>query len=432
MEKPKKKTRAVKPKETEKKAPAAKKTTRKAATRKTSPKKESKEKLVSETPKAKKKAAPKKAAPKKASPKAKKTVAKTNSNPEQVVKDKKEAPPKRPVKAATTRKPKAEAVAKVEKNPNAKLKTQRVNRTAPKRNPKRVEPAPKLNAPVTEQTTPPSPQAIPPRQERQEPNRPERKPIEQNRPTNNPPERTENGNVNKRDDRRSDQGQHKRTNVKREDKRDVKRDDKRIVNKRDKRESPPRQTTHTKSSSRDDKRSHPKRDEKSNSSKSSTTDVVPTPKVRIHQSVAILVDGNNIEMSIHSMLQKKKAMINFDTLIPKLLKERGLNRLIYFREGKSISSKLAERLHNLYYGTVVPCHKSADIPLTIAATQISEKVDTIIILSGDADYVELVKHLTSRGVRVEIAAVEQTTASILRNAADFFFPITKDDCFVLG
>ena len=37
--------------------------------------------------------------------------------------------------------------------------------------------------------------------------------------------------------------------------------------------------------------------------------------------------------------KNKNAMINFDTLIPKLLNGRGLNRMIYFREGKSISSK---------------------------------------------------------------------------------------------
>lgn len=175
-----------------------------------------------------------------------------------------------------------------------------------------------------------------------------------------------------------------------------------------------------------------KAESKETKTKNTPSEYPTSPLVTIRQSVAILIDGNNIEMSIHAMLKKKKAMINFDTLVPKLLKERGLNRLIYFREGKSISSKLAERLHNLYYGTVVPCHKSADIPLTIAATQIAEKVDTIIILSGDADYVELVKHLTSRGVRVEIAAVEQTTASILRQAADHFFGITEEDCFVLG
>ena len=89
--------------------------------------------------------------------------------------------------------------------------------------------------------------------------------------------------------------------------------------------------------------------------------------VKIHQSVAILVDGNNIEKGLHKIMRKKNAMLNFDTLIPRILLERGLNRLIYFREGVSISAKLAERLHSHYHGSVVPCHKSADIPLTINA-----------------------------------------------------------------
>lgn len=152
--------------------------------------------------------------------------------------------------------------------------------------------------------------------------------------------------------------------------------------------------------------------------------------VRIDQSVAILIDGNNIEISIHKLVSDKNAMLNFDTLIPKLLDNRGLSRLMYFREGKSISTKLAERLHTNYHGSVTPCYKSADIPLTIKATQIANKVDTIIILSGDADYVELVRHLKSEGVRVEIAAVEDTTAKVLMEEADYFIPITKEDCFV--
>lgn len=152
--------------------------------------------------------------------------------------------------------------------------------------------------------------------------------------------------------------------------------------------------------------------------------------IRIDQSVAVLVDGNNIERSLQSEFNKN-VLINFDTLIPKLLQDRGLNRLIYFREGTQISAKLAERLHQYFHGRVVPCHKSADIPLTIFATQIAQKVDTIIILSGDSDYVELVRYLQSRGVRVEIAAVESTTAEILRQEADLFVAITKEDAFEL-
>lgn len=152
--------------------------------------------------------------------------------------------------------------------------------------------------------------------------------------------------------------------------------------------------------------------------------------VLINQSVAILVDGNNIERSIHTVTNNSNAMINFDTLIPKLLDGRGLNRLIYFREGKNISSKLTERLHNNYYGSVIPCHKSADIPLTIKATQLASKVDTIIIMSGDSDYIDLVKHLKSEGVRVEIAGVVETTSNALIDEADFFHPIEEQDWFM--
>ncbi len=153
-------------------------------------------------------------------------------------------------------------------------------------------------------------------------------------------------------------------------------------------------------------------------------------QILINQSVAILCDGNNIERSIHKISRNKNAMINFDTLIPKLLNGRGLNRMIYFREGKSISSKFADRLHENFYGSVIPCHKSADIPLTIKATQLASKVDTIIIMSGDSDYVELVTHLKGEGVRVEIAAVKETTAQILIDKSDYMHEITSNDWFV--
>ncbi|MDX1683870.1 MAG: NYN domain-containing protein [Saprospiraceae bacterium] len=151
----------------------------------------------------------------------------------------------------------------------------------------------------------------------------------------------------------------------------------------------------------------------------------------INQSVAILVDGNNIEMALKDMVGDRNALVDFDSLVPKLLDGRGLNRLIYFREGVSISAKLAERLLNFYHGSVVPCYKSADIPLTIKATQIARKVDTIIILSGDSDYVELVRHLKGEGVRVEIAAVEKSTAQILIDEVERFIPITEEDCYIL-
>ncbi len=151
--------------------------------------------------------------------------------------------------------------------------------------------------------------------------------------------------------------------------------------------------------------------------------------IYIDQSVAILIDGNNIERSLHEAHGSKSTMVDFDSLIPRLVQRRGLNRLIYFREGKNISSKLAERLHENFYGAVRPCHKSADIPLSIKAMQLASKVDTIIILSGDSDYIETVRHLKAEGVRVEICAVEKNTAGILKDEADYFHPVLPEDVF---
>lgn len=156
--------------------------------------------------------------------------------------------------------------------------------------------------------------------------------------------------------------------------------------------------------------------------------ILMTEEIYINQSVAILCDGNNVERSIQESAPPN-TMVNFDTLIPKLLNGRGLNRLIYFKEGRHISDKLAERLYENFYGSVMPCHKSADIPLTIKATQLASKVDTIVIMSGDSDYVDLVKHLKNEGVRVEIAAVRKTTSKYLLDEADYFHEITSDDWF---
>ena len=153
--------------------------------------------------------------------------------------------------------------------------------------------------------------------------------------------------------------------------------------------------------------------------------------IHIDQKVAILIDANNIEINLKKLTNNDRAVLNFDTAIPKLLDGRSLNRLVYFKEGPKVPEALEARLKRRFYGTVKGCHKSADIPLTIKAIQLSNKVDTIIILSGDADYIELVKQLKSDGVRVEIASIYGATASALISTADDYHEIDESDAFYL-
>lgn len=139
--------------------------------------------------------------------------------------------------------------------------------------------------------------------------------------------------------------------------------------------------------------------------------------VGVDQRVAILVDGNNIGKSVWS-LANTETMVDYDLLIPDLVRNRPLTRLIYFREGKSISSKFERRLKSKFFGSVMPAGRNAVIPIAIKAMQLAEKVDTIILMSGNDDFVELAIHLKNNGIRVEVASVDHSTSARLKNECD--------------
>lgn len=66
---------------------------------------------------------------------------------------------------------------------------------------------------------------------------------------------------------------------------------------------------------------------------------------------------------------------------------------------------------------------SWDIGLTIDALMMAPKLDTVILVTGDGDYVPLVDTLKSQGCRVEVVSFERSTAGELIRAADQYIPI---------
>lgn len=154
-------------------------------------------------------------------------------------------------------------------------------------------------------------------------------------------------------------------------------------------------------------------------------------EVVISQRTALLLDGNNLEKGLQSQYQKR-LVLDFAKFIPNVVRNRQLTNVFYFREGKKISDKLSKRLSKNYNGSTVVCHKSADVPLTMKAVQLADKVDCVIIGSGDADYVTLVEFLKMKGVRVEIAAVYSTISSELKRVADFCYYVSADDAWEIA
>jgi uncharacterized LabA/DUF88 family protein len=152
--------------------------------------------------------------------------------------------------------------------------------------------------------------------------------------------------------------------------------------------------------------------------------------VKTVQFVAILIDGNNMGLSLQDILKNKEKMVDYDKVIPQVMMGRLLKRFYFFREGVTISDKFSKRLQSKYFGNVIPCDKSADLELAMTAIELADKVDTIIIFSGDKDFIPLVKRLRSRGVRVEIAGYVLSTAKKLIDEADYYHEISPQDSFV--
>ena len=149
-------------------------------------------------------------------------------------------------------------------------------------------------------------------------------------------------------------------------------------------------------------------------------------KHNTHQTVAILVDGNNIDIGVHSVFGAT-FMLNYLTIVERVLKGRSLSSLGYFREGKKISESFRKMLRLNFFGVVKPCGKSADISIAIEAVLLAQKVNTIIIFSGDVDFCPLVQYLKSVGVRVEIVYVAGSESKVLLEAADDSYYIGKSD-----
>ena len=152
--------------------------------------------------------------------------------------------------------------------------------------------------------------------------------------------------------------------------------------------------------------------------------------IKFSQRVAILVDGNNIGIGIHDLMKDKNAMLNFRTVVPKILNGRELSGFYYFREGINISEKLEKMIHDDFHGQIIPCGKSVDVQLAVTGIEVSDKVDAIILLSGDGDYLPFVDHLKKKRVRIEVVAVKSSVHRTMKTRADLFTEITDADCFV--
>ena len=68
-----------------------------------------------------------------------------------------------------------------------------------------------------------------------------------------------------------------------------------------------------------------------------------------------------------------------------------------------------------------------DIGLAMDTIELAPKLDTIVIVSGDGDYVPLIHHLRhALGCRIEVIAFGKSSSSLLRQECDLFTDLDQD------
>jgi uncharacterized LabA/DUF88 family protein len=152
------------------------------------------------------------------------------------------------------------------------------------------------------------------------------------------------------------------------------------------------------------------------------------------QRVAILIDVQNLYYSAKNLYGAK---VNFKEVLKEATSGRNLIRAFayvvktktgeerpFFNALNRLGIEIRVRPLQEYIGGL----KKADwdVGITVDAIRISSSVDTIILASGDGDFLQLVEYLKNQGKRVEIIAFGKTTSSQIKKVADEFIDLDKN------
>ena len=152
------------------------------------------------------------------------------------------------------------------------------------------------------------------------------------------------------------------------------------------------------------------------------------------QRVALLIDVQNLYYSAKNLYG---ARVNFREILKTAVSQRSLIRAFAYvvrtktGEEKPFFEALTKmgietRIRDLqeFYGGL----KKADwdVGITVDGIRIAPSVDTIVLASGDGDFLQLIEYLKNQGKRVEVMAFSRSASSKLKEAADEFIDIEKN------
>lgn len=159
------------------------------------------------------------------------------------------------------------------------------------------------------------------------------------------------------------------------------------------------------------------------------------------QRVAVIIDTQNL---YHSAKNLYKAKVNFANVVKQAVGDRQLVRAIsyvvntesgeelpFFEALEKVGIEIKTKDLQIFYGGA----KKADwdVGMAVDAIKLSQKVDAIVLATGDGDFIPLVEYLKNQGCQVEGITFGRSASGKFREILDDFIDLDDDPkTFVLG
>jgi uncharacterized LabA/DUF88 family protein len=159
------------------------------------------------------------------------------------------------------------------------------------------------------------------------------------------------------------------------------------------------------------------------------------------QRVAILIDTQNL---YHSAKNLYKSKVNFGAVVKAALGKRKLIRALsyvvntesgdeqaFFGALEKVGIEIKTKDLQIFYGGA----KKADwdVGLAIDAIKLAQKVDSIVLATGDGDFIPLVEYVKNQGCQVEVITFGRSASGRLREVVDDFIDMDENPSeFLIG
>ncbi|OGI65730.1 hypothetical protein A2914_02845 [Candidatus Nomurabacteria bacterium RIFCSPLOWO2_01_FULL_41_21] len=150
------------------------------------------------------------------------------------------------------------------------------------------------------------------------------------------------------------------------------------------------------------------------------------------QRVGVFIDTQNL---YHSARNLYKARVNFGAVLKDAVAGRALVRAVayvitteagdeknFFEALEKLGIETKTKDLQIFAGGT----KKADwdVGLAVDAIKMSPRLDSVVIISGDGDFIPLVEYLQTIGVQVEVVSFGKSTSGKLREVVDDFVDLS--------